>query len=437
MSKLFRYSKFLCSDKNNSNLLKSKLTVQSKLERLMNTELEEKTVDSDSFVNNIIHSVEEKNRREAVLKKEITLNPLFNEVFPHLKDSGLLHKTNELKVKEAQNRNKDFFSSLLNKHRFGYDLRTKLEKEEDNYSKFIDSYSKTGPKHNLTAEEKDKIHKEIDDKMEELENSGLSRYEILNNEPKGLPLKQDQFFQFLKRNRVGREMLLESTEELSVENVINKALKQNIGPDPSVAAGKVKYLHDNEIPDNYAFELQNKLFDKNYKNLQITDDAYYYKSNYNNKIKLHLNYLETKPVSLIQRPMSRSEKRKKFMIRNISINDLHWKNLPLMSKFINDVGGILSRYQSRLPFQLHKRATKVIKHLRCLGLFPAHDKCRPTDKIPFKSIHSEFIEDMTKKVDPISGKIITRPMDFSLNDKAGYGSRYDSAKQSYEASKNE
>ncbi len=125
------------------------------------------------------------------------------------------------------------------------------------------------------------------------------------------------------------------------------------------------------------------------------------------------------------------------MIRNISINDLHWKNLPLMSKFINNIGGIQSRYQSRLPYQLHKRATKVIKHLRCIGLFPAHDRCRPTDIIPFKTIHSEFIEDMTKKVDPISGKLIVRPMDFSQKDKASFSSNYDSASKALIGTKEE
>ena len=79
----------------------------------------------------------------------------------------------------------------------------------------------------LTDEEKDKINQEIDIRLQELEDSGLSREELLENNPVGLPLKQDKFFQFIKNNRVAREMLIEPTEEFSVDTVVKKALKQD------------------------------------------------------------------------------------------------------------------------------------------------------------------------------------------------------------------
>jgi len=53
----------------------------------------------------------------------------------------------------------------------------------ENERNFIESYgSPTGPMKYLTKEEKHKIHIMIDEKMEELEDSGLTREEILYND---------------------------------------------------------------------------------------------------------------------------------------------------------------------------------------------------------------------------------------------------------------
>lgn len=57
------------------------------------------------------------------------------------------------------------------------------EKEElirENEKNFIESYgSPTGPTKWMSAEEINKIHQQIDIKMQELEDSGLTREEIL------------------------------------------------------------------------------------------------------------------------------------------------------------------------------------------------------------------------------------------------------------------
>lgn len=70
--------------------------------------------------------------------------------------------------------------------------------------------------------------------MEELENSGLTREEILFDErvkiqfitfQKGIPLADDPFFQFVKNSRSAREMLIKPGEEFTMEKVIEKALR--------------------------------------------------------------------------------------------------------------------------------------------------------------------------------------------------------------------
>jgi len=42
----------------------------------------------------------------------------------------------------------------------------------------------------------------------------------------------------VKNNKTAREMLLKPGEEFTVERVIEKALRQDVGPDPSLAMNK-------------------------------------------------------------------------------------------------------------------------------------------------------------------------------------------------------
>jgi hypothetical protein len=43
----------------------------------------------------------------------------------------------------------------------------------------------------------------------------------------------DPFFQYLKKNKLAREIYLRKNDRFSVEKVVDIALRQDIGPDPS------------------------------------------------------------------------------------------------------------------------------------------------------------------------------------------------------------
>jgi len=77
----------------------------------------------------------------------------------------------------------------------------------------------------MSAEAKEKVHQEIDERMQELEDTGLTRYEILFEMQKGMRLADDPFFQFIKNSKTGREMLLKPGEEFSADRVIELALR--------------------------------------------------------------------------------------------------------------------------------------------------------------------------------------------------------------------
>lgn len=48
-------------------------------------------------------------------------------------------------------------------------------------------------------------------------------------------MASDPFFQYLKRNYLAREIYIKAGERYTAEKVIEIALQQNIGPDPSYA----------------------------------------------------------------------------------------------------------------------------------------------------------------------------------------------------------
>ena len=59
----------------------------------------------------------------------------------------------------------------------------------------------------------------ITSKMKQIEETGLSREEILFNQPKGIPLKNDAFFQYIKNNPLVRPLILLPSMTYEVESV--------------------------------------------------------------------------------------------------------------------------------------------------------------------------------------------------------------------------
>jgi hypothetical protein len=106
----------------------------------------------------------------------------------------------------------------------------------------------------MNRAEKENIHNEIDIRMQELEDSGLSKEEILFNKPEGIPLKYDKFFQYLKDNRIARELLVKPNEKFTADLILEKALKQNIGPDPNMGLDKRRIELAENLPRTQILE---------------------------------------------------------------------------------------------------------------------------------------------------------------------------------------
>jgi ribosomal protein S18 len=388
---------------------------------------------------------EDQEKRASLLKREITDNPEFFNAFPHLKevikreeminqevDLNKHLKQNYLVKEEDRNveikeKKENYFESLLHKHK-GYEniLKTKDQAELNNKKIFADGYQDPkGPIKFMSKKEKETIHLEIDRRLQDLEDSGLSREEILYDQPEGIPLNQDKFFQFIKQNKIAREMLIKPTETFSADLVIEKVLKQDIGPDGSLALKRKNMKLADDMPLSYEVRKYKEMFNSRSKDSLLAEDDFDYKTNYINKLKLQLNAERSRPISFVNQPKSRAELRKKFMIKTIKKKDITWKNLPLLVRFINEGGKLMNRYQTRLPTSIHRRLAKTVKHARNMGLLPFVDFVKPYHKVPFTSMYNEFLEDTSKVVDKQTGqiKVIHIPSD---KDKYNYSS-YDSA----------
>lgn len=99
----------------------------------------------------------------------------------------------------------------------------------------------------MSEADKQKVHLLADIRLEEIERLNLSREQILD--PKsgkvGIKLSEDPFFQYVKSNKLAREILIKPGEEFTPERIVALALRQDVGIDPSGAVNP-KVLRNKE-----------------------------------------------------------------------------------------------------------------------------------------------------------------------------------------------
>jgi len=139
----------------------------------------------------------------------------------------------------------------------------------------------------------------------------------------------------------------------------------------------------------------------------INPDAFFASHNETMRRKKLFDFDQEKPATFINRPLTRNQLRHKLM-RPIKKSDIDYKNLPFMVKFLNDVGKMYNRYQTRLESKVQRKVSKTIKKMRHQFLLPSVGLIKPTDKIPLGSF-MEDIEEMHKKtIDPVTGRLFMK-----------------------------
>lgn len=100
-------------------------------------------------------------------------------------------------------------------------------------------------------------------------------------------------------------------------------------------------------------------------------------------------------------------------MRSVKKDEIEWRNIPFLVKFINDSGKLLNRYQTRMETSVQRKLARTIKKIRNLQLIPFQGRISPTDKIPIGSYIDEIEEMHKRTIDPVTGRIFLR---HNLND---------------------
>lgn len=106
----------------------------------------------------------------------------------------------------------------------------------------------------------------------------------------------------------------------------------------------------------------------------------------------------------IQMPLKKGVVRAKSK-RAINHLDIHWRNTPLLVKYMTAASTIKSRYNTRLPKWQQVRVARAIKLARTINLLPYTGFVKSYHKRPLLNIHTDIETTNLRKVDVYTGAI--------------------------------
>lgn len=310
-----------------------------------------------------------------MLKHEHEHNPYWPHIFP---EAGGIDPGSGGKPPAT-----NWVESLLQKYQ-----KPKVEepfRTEDTLKHFVEGYkTPRGPIKWMKSEEKEKVHQMIDLKMVQLEETGLSREEILYNKPGGIPLAFDPVFQLLKNNKVAREMIVKEGTEFTVDSVLAPALHQDFGIDRSKALPNKDEKYAHQLSSSY----ENSILARLHPDDRIKSEDYYWRANLQSKLRALQLYSEASTV-LFPRPLESRRKLKAFYGRTVNIKDINVRNPALLAKFMASTGKIRNQWVTKLPRVIQKKIAKTIKQCRQLHILPYVGFLQPHHKKPLHGPHHQ------------------------------------------------
>ncbi|CAD8067626.1 unnamed protein product [Paramecium primaurelia] len=312
-------------------------------------------------------------RHFSKIKKDLLTNPEFDKIHPQFLD----HKPPT--TLHRQSKEVPYIKSLLRYKDIA--IPTFENALHQNFKTFVEGHvSPKGALKNLSEEQMKQIQTQVTKKLQELEDTGLSREEILTNGvDKGIPLSYDAFFQLLKNNEQARLVYMAPGEEFTVQKIVDIALRQDIGKDQF-------NVPINKYPNNMKLKNHNKQ-----KDILI-----------NTKDHLeHVNELVSDEVVYHHHPQP------KRPIRRVNNYDIHWRNTEFLIQFLNKSAKIKNRQQTNLAEVQHKKVARSIKTANHMLLLPSNSSIQPYHKKSLTSFEDDIQEFARRKVNLSTGQIYT------------------------------
>lgn len=89
----------------------------------------------------------------------------------------------------------------------------------------------------------------------------------------------------------------------------------------------------------------------------------------------------------------------------IDLENIHWRNTPLLAKFMTSGGRIMHRTRTGLSIKAQKKLAKTINHARNLNLLPSATNLKPFNRIPLRNVIEDIQDDLSYKMDFETGAI--------------------------------
>lgn len=232
-----------------------------------------------------------------------------------------------------------------------------------------------------------------------MEDAGLSREEILNPESGkvGLKLTEDPFFQYIKNNRLAREIMIKPNELFTPEKIVNLALRQETGVDDASSMTPKRRLSRDSLSWVEAYNLENSPLQHE----EMLEPSAYF----SHERGINWEDFREKDYIHVKKPLNKGIIRRND-IEEINLMDLHWRNTALLTQFINSCAFIQTPVQNRLPQNQQRKVAKVIKHARQMKLLPYRTYIRPHHKISLRSLEEDIQDSMRRKVDLEMGALV-------------------------------
>jgi len=229
-------------------------------------------------------------------------------------------------------------------------------------------------------------------------NHSLSREEIIDPECDkiGLSLGEDPFFQYIKSNRLAREIVIGPNRHFSPEEIVRLALRQDIQIDnASSTTPKTRYEKENLTFEEYFTISNNQLSNK-----EILEPRDYF----SHEKGLNAIDYENDNWKRVLHPVPRNYRAGEAR-REIDHDQLHWRNTSYLATFLNSHAKILPRKYSRLTIAEQKLIARIIKRARKMRLLPSKAFLMPHHRIPLRTIEDDLEDATVRKIDLENGTL--------------------------------
>ena len=272
---------------------------------------------------------------------------------------------------------------------------SKTRKEELNLRMF--GGEKGSSLNEMTSEQIKAIDLRATEQLQELEESGLSKEAVLGLQVPAnstVPLSADSFFQRVKSNPGVRKALLGRHGEYSVATIVHLALKQDIGVD-SAASGTGRKVyneetgvarHDPEILDPLLIKKE-KVSDHFISDQVPSTDEY-----------PDVDYFGSfRPI--------RTAKMSARKETPLNLLDLHWRNTPLLIRFMTNHGTIKHYRATGLSRVNQFRVARTIDRARKMRLLPYANLIKGYHRVPLTNLEEDVYFQDANEVDMQTGAL--------------------------------